>query len=66
MDDYFFLLDKISNIEDFQVVLNQESPLSDQLYLFIRIIEESPLLKEYMSGHTIPIAKYFRLKKIKR
>jgi len=65
MDDYFFL-DKMFDFEDFQVIVNKESPLVQHFDLLIRIIEESPLLKEFMSGHTIPIAKYFRLRSFRR
>ena len=34
------------------------------LSLLIKIIEESPILKEHMLGHTIPINRYFRLNKL--
>lgn len=60
MDDYFFL-DKTFNPEDFHYVLSDDAPLAHQLPLILRLIDESPLLREHMLGHTVPISKYFRL-----
>jgi hypothetical protein len=63
MDDYFFLDNNLS--DDFNYIINPEAPLESHLHLIIKLIDESPLLKETMYGHTVPICKQFRLKKIK-
>lgn len=63
MDDYFFL-DKTFSTEDLQYIVNDDAPLSNHLNTILKVIEESPLLKEHMLGHTIPINKYFRIQKV--
>ena len=63
MDDYFFI-DKSFDPDQFHFTTNPEAPLQRNLNLILKVIEESPLLKEHMLGHTGPIGKYFRIKKI--
>jgi hypothetical protein len=63
MNDYFFL-DKTFNTDDFRFIVNSEAPLHENLNLILKVMEESPLLKEHMLGHTIPINKYFRLQRL--
>lgn len=63
MDDYFFL-DKTFSTEDLHYIVNDDAPLSNHLNMVLKVIEESPLLKEHMLGHTIPINKYFRIQRV--
>jgi hypothetical protein len=62
MDDYFFI-DKTFDPDRFHFIANAEAPLHRNLNLVLKVVEESPLLKEHMLGHTGPIGKYFRIKR---
>lgn len=39
-------------------------PLAENVDIMLRIIEGATMLREHMAGHTIPIAKYFRLNRL--
>jgi hypothetical protein len=66
MDDYFFL-ELPFDSDRFQYAINRDALLNEEhLSLILKVIDESPMLKEHMLGHTRPITKYFRFKKIPR
>lgn len=62
MDDFFFFLhERPFDPEDFKIAFNGDAPLTDNVEVMLKVIEGATALQEHMAGHTIPIAKYFRL-----
>ena len=39
--------------------------MTDNIDLMLRVMQGATILREHMAGHIVPIAKYFRLNRIK-